>query len=222
MKRKTLASFLTLAFLTLMATPAIATTSYDANGITGTVYLYYDETGSDKWGDYAFTDKNGGKYIPSVQWSENHATVLPLNAKIYHPKDDNGKWILDDNDADILAVVALRGIAYEQKLAKLAQDTRTITQQYSPKEETFSWEVPMSERPPGTEDWIWTKSRWAKENWDNEKYGRSNNQNYQNNYSNPASGGFVQSIGNFDYYFLNNGQSGFGQRIGNFYYYNGL
>lgn len=160
-------------------------------------------------GDYAFTDKNGGKHIPSVQWSENYATVLPLNAKIYHHKDAKGNLVLDMtdyNDADIIAVVALRGNAYRDKLAKQAQEAKQKTQQYSTKEaDTSSREVPMSERPPGTEDWIWTR-KVPKQN---------------NNYSDPATRGFVQGIGGFDYYFLNNGQRGFGQRIGNFYYYNG-
>lgn len=42
-----------------------------------------------------------------------------------------------------------------------------------PSTEAFSWEVPISERPPGTEDWIWSRSMKAKDNWDKEQKNKS-------------------------------------------------
>lgn len=205
MKNKAIIALLALTFFMALAAPATAATYYDANGKAGEVYLYYDRTGSDKWGDYAFADRYGGKYVPSVLWPDNTANVLPMDAKIYHSEDVNGQWVIDDNDCKIIAAIIITRLAYRDKLERLAQEARQRTQrQYSTNEE-FNYEVPKSERPPGTEDWIWSKKA----------------QRQQNNYSSPAAGGFAQRIGNFDYYFMNNGQSGFGQRIGDFYYFNG-
>jgi len=41
---------------------------------------------------------------------------------------------------------------------------------YTPyKAPDFSWDVPVSERPAGAENWIWSKTRWAKDNFDREQ-----------------------------------------------------
>lgn len=50
-------------------------------------------------------------------------------------------------------------------LANLLPARPTYTPYQAPE---FSWDVPMSERPQGTENWIWSKSRWAKDNFDRE------------------------------------------------------
>ena len=42
-----------------------------------------------------------------------------------------------------------------------------------PAKEVFDWNVPVSERPAGTENWIWSKSRWAKDNWDREQQAKA-------------------------------------------------
>lgn len=52
--RGTLATFIAFALILALAAPAMATILYDENGKTGTVYLYYDATGSDKWGGLRF------------------------------------------------------------------------------------------------------------------------------------------------------------------------
>lgn len=226
MRKKILLMTVTLLFVCVFATSALATTCYTENGRTGTVYLYYDKTGSNTWGDYSFTDKDGNVIVPAVQWSKDTATVLPMNAKVFFPKDANGQYLFNSNDADMFAIIVLRDAAYQDKLTKLAQQQKAVVQQTPVAEEDdeeWSWEVPMSERPPGTEDWIWSKSRWAKDNWDREKYGSSYNSSYSEKRSNNNNSGtgYVQRIGNFDYYNFSNGKSGVGQRIGNFYYYNG-
>lgn len=62
----------------------------------------------------------------------------------------------------------------------------------APTKETFDWNVPVSERPAGTEDWIWSRSRWAKDNFDNEQKAKADEayrkyqtdlQNWQNTLS---------------------------------------
>ena len=43
----------------------------------------------------------------------------------------------------------------------------------APAKEEFDWDVPVSERPQGTENWIWSRSRWAKDNWDKEQQAKA-------------------------------------------------
>jgi hypothetical protein len=156
-RKKILLLTITLLFVCVFAASALATTCYTENGRTGTVYIYQDNTGTNVWGDYAFITKDGKVFVPAVKWSDSTATVLPMNAKVFFSKDANGQYLFNSNDADMFAIIVLRDAAYKDKLT---QQQKPVVQKATVAEEDDSdYEVPMSERPPGTEDWIWSKAK---------------------------------------------------------------
>lgn len=73
-------------------------------------------------------------------------------------------------------IMANREQRQQQSLVPMVPESPTLPDRpvyRAPVEQEFSWDVPVAERPQGTEDWIWTRSRWAKENFDREQAQRA-------------------------------------------------
>jgi hypothetical protein len=95
------------------------------------------------------------------------------------PWKGNSSLNSDYFDPDAIAQEVLTGAGNTNKTSLIPSSSMSLDSLPSlptytaPAKESFDWNVPVSERPQGTENWIWSRSRWAKENFDNEQQAKA-------------------------------------------------